>query len=107
MITRYGLVAGAVFFLGSVIVVGAVAQNCGGPGQAACVSSTAVRPLPPASISSLVISVGVPACVLATPPCFTVDVRLVPNAPTPASAATRSMDHVPRACGNPGMPSCP
>ena len=67
------------------------AQPCGGVGQPLCppaAPSDPVPPTPPSAppapvplVTPLVIEIGVPKCALETPPCFTVDVKLVPIAP--------------------------
>lgn len=54
---------------------------CGGVIGPPCPPASDPPPAPapaPVPIKPLVISIGVPACVLATPPCFTIDVKLVP-----------------------------
>ena len=70
-------------------------QPCGGVGQPLCppaAPSDPVQPAPPVTppvpppapvpvVTPLVIEIGVPKCALETPPCFTVDVKLVPIAP--------------------------
>ena len=90
-------------------VVGA--QSCGGAGELPCPATPSPQPpivVPspqPLSTSPLEIVIGVPTCALASPPCFTVDVKLVPvEAPAPISA-----DHAPvpvPPCGTPGGPPC-
>ena len=99
------------------------AASCGGVGEPACPPAPISPPAPPVLVPTpLGVSIGVPACVLETPPCFnfTVEVQFVLVVPAPAATPVRTPARAPAAffqpqipadiqapCDHPGTRKCP